>query len=106
MTRKETRQRAQRILMALLRTPKTRAGLIAASASEGVSKNFVFGFISDTLRLGTVTMLRSVNPVQYQATDSIVFEKPSPGAFPPWLEPRVLPECRGRSVFIDGRAVH
>jgi hypothetical protein len=95
------------MLLALLRTPKTRAGLIAAAASSGVTKNFVYGFLSQQQREGVVTMLRSTNPVQYQATDAIVVEKPSEGlGFPSWLEPRVLPQACGRHTYIDGRSVY
>lgn len=105
-TRKERRERAEKLLIGLLRTPKTRSGLIAAVATEGITKNFVFGFLSQTQREGTVTQLKSTNPVQYQASEHIVVEKPAERMFPTWLEPRELPMSVGRRTFIDGRPVN
>lgn len=104
-TRKERREEAEKLLLALLRTPKTRAGLIAAAQTKGVTQNFVYGWLSLAQRDGTVTMLKSVNPVQYQVTSSVVIEKPAESLWPTWLEPRSLPDARGRRVFIDGRPV-
>jgi hypothetical protein len=93
------------MLMALLRTPKTRAGLIAAVEADGITKNFVYGFLSQSQREGTVTQLKSMNPVQYQATEFIVVERPAERVFPTWLEPRSLPTSIGRRTYIDGVAV-
>ena len=100
---RERRADAEHMLLALLRTPKTRAGLVAAACTHPhVTRNFLQGWLSNACRTGMVTVLRSVNPVQYQATDSIVSEKPAEGIFPSWLEPRVLPVSTGRLVVIDG----
>jgi hypothetical protein len=104
-TRKERRAALERLLKGLLRTPKTRAGLIAAATAQGVTKNFVFGWLSDADRNGAVTKLKSTNPVQYQLTNEIVLERPAASGWPLWLEPRTLPLADRRRVFIDGRAV-
>jgi hypothetical protein len=105
-TRKERRERAEALLKALLRTPKTRAGLIAAAITqEGITKNFVYGWLTEASRTGIVTMLKSTNPVQYQLTSHIVIEKPAEGFFPTWLEPRDLPSVDRRRIYIDGKAV-
>lgn len=105
-TRKERRASAEAMLLALLRTPKTRAGLIAAAATSGVTKNFVYGFLSQMQREGVVTQLKSTNPVQYQASESIVVEKPAESLWPTWLELRVLPPSCGRRTYIDGQPVY
>jgi hypothetical protein len=105
-SRKERRAAAEKMLLALLRTPKTRAGLVAAACThEGISKNFVYGWLVEAGRSGVVTMLRSVNPVQYQATDSIVVERPAESGYPAWLEPRTLPTSIGRHVVINGKPI-
>jgi hypothetical protein len=106
-TRKERRERAETLLLGLLKTPKTRAGLIAAAITNpGITRNFVYGWLSEAGRTGLVAMLKSTNPVQYQRTDCVVAEKPAESGFPPWLEPRVLPNVDRRRVFIDGKAVN
>lgn len=107
-TRAERRAALEQLLLALLRTPKTRAGLIAAAKAqdEGATANFVYGWISDTTRTGVVTMLKSMNPVQYQVTASILVEKPARSEWPEWLEPRRLPVADRRRVYLDGSAVN
>lgn len=87
----------------LLRTPKTRAGLIAAVASK-VSRNYVYGWLSERRADGTVTVLKSAgkDPL-YQITTCVVIETASAGVFPSWMEPRCLPMAQGRDVFVNGR---
>lgn len=95
---------ANKLLHRLLRTPKTRAGLIAAVTSSGkVSRNFVYGWLSENTRTGVVTVFKaSGKSVTYQIADHVVVEVAAGGEFPSWLEPRVLPMATSREVFIAG----
>lgn len=98
---------ADKLIRRLLRTPKTRAGLIAAVTSSGkVSRNFVYGWLSENTRNGTVTVLKSASTGRqphYQITEHIVVEVATLGAYPSWLEPRALPMATSRQVFISGQ---
>lgn len=98
-------RRAEKTLLALLRTPKTRPGLIAAVTGKGISKRFVFGWLSVKLRDGVVVPLKSSYPLTYQLASTMSTETPSEGVFPSWLEPRVLPISVGRTAYLDGRRV-
>lgn len=93
---------ADRLLRSLLRTPKSRAGLIAAAASIGVSRNYVFGWLSEQRRDGTVATLKSGRTDLYQMSVLVVSETPAPGTYPSWLEPRTLPQAAFRHVYVDG----
>lgn len=96
---------ADMLLRRLLRTPKTRAGLIAAvTATSQVSRNFVYGWLSEHTRNGTVTVFKGAGARQtYQITEHVVLEVASEGTFPSWLEPRQLPMALAREVFISGQ---
>lgn len=102
--RRESVKQAEKVLRRLLRTPKTRDGLIAAVRSKEISKNFVFGFISAGVREGLITTLKSSRPLMYQLSECIA-ERPCPGIYPAWLEPRSLPDSTARRIFIDGLPV-
>lgn len=93
---------AERTLRSLLRTPKTRAGLIAAVSKGHITKNFVFGWLSEHVRDGLVTELKSGSAPMYQITSAIVVEQPKVGGYPEWLEPRHVPVSISRTVYIDG----
>lgn len=93
---------AKATLRALLRTPKTRDGLVAAAKSRGVTANFVYGWLSQCLREGEVVELKSTDPVTYQMSAYAAAELPKRGAFPEWLEPRTLPPHRSSSTFLEG----
>ena len=101
---KTERARAvDKLLRRLLRTPKTRAGLIAAVSSHQVSNHFVYGWLSENQRNGTVTVLKSGGRLfQYQISEHVVIETAAPGQFPAWLEPRTLPMASARRIYIDG----
>lgn len=103
-TKKATVEAAQALLEGLLRSPKTRAGLIAVVA-PGLSRNFVFGYLAEQIRTGRVTVLKTMDPPQYQMTEYTVIEKPRESAFPSWLEPREIPASLRRDVYIDGKLV-
>ena len=94
---------AERVLRALLKTPKTRAGLIAAVSVKGViTKHFVFGWLAERRRDGTLLMLKSMGARWYQIAPDSVQETPSLSVFPSWLDPRALPLTSGRLVAVDG----
>jgi hypothetical protein len=93
---------AERILEGLLRTPKTRGGLVAAVITNHISRNFVFGWLSEKSRDGTLTKLKSGSNVMYQIAKHVVVEVPAESAYPSWLDPRWLPLAAGRTVYIDG----
>lgn len=97
--------KARHLLSKLLRTPKSRSGLIAAVKSQAVSRNFVFGYLTTEVRAGRVVVLKSGVSVMYQLSECVVHEEPAPKEFPVWLEPRALPLAVGRRVYIDGREV-
>lgn len=95
---------ADKLLRLLLRTPKTRSGLIAAVTAKGtVSKHLVFGWLAENTRNGTVTVFKGNGQLTYQITESVVVEPLKEGDFPAWLEPRTLPLAQGREVFISGQ---
>lgn len=98
-------RRADALLRALLRTPKTRAGLIAAVTGKKISRHFVYGWLSQQLTTGEVAVLKSVHPTTYQLNVAILQEQAAPGVFPTWLEPRALPLSRARHVYISGRSI-
>ncbi len=103
VSRAEKARQADRLLRALLRTPKTRAGLIAAALSKGVSRNYLYGWLSQQRREGTVAVLKSAGAMTFQMAVCVVQEVPNAGlGFPAWLEPRLLPPTTSRRVFIDG----
>lgn len=99
------RRAADTLLRKLLRTPKTRAGLIAAVASKGFTRNYVYGWLAERTLDGTVTVLKASgkSASQYQIATHVVVETAREGVFPAWLEPRCLPMAQGRLVFIAGR---
>lgn len=95
-------RKAEHTLSILLRTPKTREGLIAAVTSEKVSRRFVFGWLTEQVRTGNVSRLKSGDGVAYQIRGTFITEPTLKGDYPTWLEPRVLPTVKSGSVFIDG----
>lgn len=95
-------RKAKALLQALLRAPKTQAGLIAASQTKGVTRNFVYGWLANALRTGEVVKHKSSAPPTFQLAATAATEKPSAGIYPTWLEPRGLPAFTGRTAFIDG----
>ena len=98
-------RKAERTLSILLRTPKTREGLIAAVTSEKVSRRFIFGWLAEQVRTGNVSRLNSGHSVAYQVRGTFITEPTRVGNYPTWLEPRALPTVRSGSVFIDGTLV-
>jgi hypothetical protein len=103
--RKTEVAQANNVLRRLLRTPKTRAGLIAAVRNKHISRNFVYGWLTEQTRTGKVAVLKSGEQVLYQGATYVVEERPAAAEFPAWLEPRAVPPSSTRRVFLDGREV-
>lgn len=101
---KDETQRAVDILKALLKTPKTRPGLIAAVEGR-VSRNFVYGWISASLRNGTLTALKSTAHKMYQVSRYVFTEASVGSIYPAWLDPRSLPLIVARRIYVDGKPV-
>ena len=95
-------RRAKALLEALLRAPKTQAGLIAAARTKGVSRNFVYGWLTNAVQTAVVVKHKSTDPPTFQLAATAATEQPSAGDYPPWLEPRGLPAFTGRTAFIGG----
>lgn len=91
------------VLRALLRSPKTRDGLIAAVAGKGLSKHFVFGFLSVAVRDGEVVRVRTGKVETFQLAERFSVEEPAPGVWPTWMDPRTLPVVCSRRIFLTGR---
>lgn len=98
-------RRAEVVLTRLLKTPKTRNGLVAAVTSKKISRNFVFGWLANQVVSGGVVKLKSGALVTYQIKGTVILEDPALSGFPSWLDPRTLPSVVERKVFIDGLPV-
>ena len=75
-------KRAKASLEALLRAPKTQAGLIAAAKTKGVSRNFVYGWLTNAVRTGEVVKHKSSDPLTYQLASLAAAELPCAGTYP------------------------
>lgn len=98
-------RQAEKVLTALLRTPKTRDGLVAAVKTKTISRNYVYGFLAEGRRKGALTTLQSGRQVMYQVATAIVQEKSVASVYPSWLDPRALPMSTSRVVAVDGRII-
>lgn len=98
-------RKAEVVLTRLLKTPKTRNGLVAAVTSKKISRNFVFGWLANQVVSGGVVKLKSGALVTYQIKGSVILENPALSGFPSWLDPRTLPAVAEHKVFIDGLLV-
>lgn len=100
-TRAEQARKANRTLQALLKTPKTMSGLIAAVTGKKISKHFVTGWITEKQRTGVVILLKSGKHDTYQLAKTFYGEAPVAGQYPAWLEPRRLPDVVKRQAYIS-----
>lgn len=98
-------RRAEIVLTRLLKTPKTRNGLVAAVTSKKISRNFVFGWLANQVVSGGVIKLKSGMLITYQIKGEVILENPALSEFPSWLDPRSLPVVSERKVFVDGLLV-
>lgn len=95
-------RKADKVLRALLKTPKSRPGLLAAVVGGSISRNYVFGWLAEGRRDGSLTVFKSGAVVMYQLPSANVDETPPPSGFPTWLDPRALPPSTGRTVVVGG----
>lgn len=105
LSKAEQLRRANKMLLALLKTPKTRAGLMAAVTTGTITKNFIYGWLSEGKRNGTLTVLKTRNSLTYCVATQVVHEVAEESVFPQWLDPRVLPRPCGRRAYLDGKFV-
>lgn len=103
LSNKQVVARGEAVLRSLLRTPKTRKGLIAAIKGHGLTENFVYGFLSEAERRGEVVKLKAGQVLTYQLSRSFYMEQPEPSRWPQWLDPRSLPAIQSRRIFFAGR---
>lgn len=103
--RKALTDKAEATLRSLLRTPKTRAGLEAAVVAVGVSRRFVFGWLSEATRTGLVATIKTCDPWMYQLSSWLAKETAKASLYPSWLDPRILPDVASRAVYLDGRPI-
>lgn len=102
----EHQRKAEKILRTLLKTPKTREGMISAVLEKGhISKHYVFGWLSARRRDGTVMVLKSMGERWYQLAPTTLVEVPKESVYPSWLDPRALPDAQGRLLVVDGTVV-
>ena len=101
LTKQANIKKTDKMLVALLATPKTRAGLIAAVSGGGLSKHYIFGWLGDQIRAALVVELKASKPATYQMANKVIVERPPAGFYPTWLEPRILPPTFSRRAYID-----
>lgn len=105
LSKAEQTRRADKTLRGLLRTPKSRAGLIASVAGGKISRNYVFGWLAERRRDGTLAVHKSGNKLTFQIVTKVVDEVAEASSYPSWLDPRSLPLSTGRTVVVDGETV-
>lgn len=100
-----------RILRALLRSPKTKEGLAAAVADQGLSKAAVDGWLTLALDAGEVlTVSSAISPSRvtrhtrlYVLAGQEVQVIQPPSIFPAWMDPTIrFPEYLSRRVYRSG----
>jgi hypothetical protein len=96
----EAHEQGIKTLTALLRSPKTKAGLVAAVSTLDLPEAFVQGWLAAEIASKKVIKVRLLQAQQEMfALSSVVADiNPQPSEFPSWLEPRHVPEYRGRSL--------
>lgn len=94
--------RMEKSLITLLVQPRTREGLIALGRGHGLTEHFIYGWISNAVRIGTVIKHKAGGQVTYSLSSGVVEEKVEPSVYPPWLDPRTLPVARSRAMYVDG----
>ena len=101
------RKQAGEKISALLRTPKTRSGLAAAAAAEGMTENYVFGWLAMASRRGEIAHRpaddTSPQDMYVLAERSHLLWPPSASIYPAWMGPQVEPPpYTSRTVYRDG----
>jgi len=98
-------RQADIVLRALLRTPKTREGLIAAVTNTSISKNYVFGWLAEQRRTGTLIQDEREGIRTYKIIGEIVPSANAQSPYPTWLDPRTLPTATGRRILLEGKEI-
>lgn len=96
---------ADKVLRALLRTPKSREGLVAAVVNERITRNFVFGWLAEQVRTGVVVQIPNGKRRSYQIVGEFVAATSYETLYPSWLDPRTLPTATRRRLLLDGREI-
>lgn len=92
--------KAEQVMLQLLRTPKTRSGLYAASRAHGLSRHWIRGWVSNAEMTGVICTARGGrNPQYVLATEA--GNKPSPllAILPDWMCPKPPPPYGERRIY-------
>lgn len=107
-TSKKDLEQANSTLFALLRSPKSKAGLRAAVAGQGLSIHFITGWLSQQMKEGTVIPVQQVQgaDLMYVLGGAPALPEATPTKYPAWLEPRALPQFKERRLvsMLEGTA--
>jgi hypothetical protein len=98
-TTTEISERATKMLVALLKSPKTRRGLCASVAGLGLTNRYVWGWLAVEVREGRVMLVQTPSqkePLYIMATAVIDPEEMEPSIYPSWMEPRRVPRFTSR----------
>lgn len=102
MPRRATSVKVMRLvehrLTALLKSPKTRKGLLAATADMGLAPAVINGWISAAAHIGTVCTHRAGPHLMYSLKSAQVDEPTGVSLYPGWLDPRNLPAFSARRI--------
>lgn len=92
---------ADAIVRKLLRTVKTRQGLIALAAQHGLTRNWVYGWLAWAEQSGLVTCVKKGKNPQYVLCAASDWRPPQGVApYPGWMCPKAVP------IAYVGRRVH
>lgn len=92
---------ADAIVRKLLRTVKTRQGLIALAAQHGLTRNWVYGWLAWAEQSGLVTCVKKGKNPQYVLCAASDWRPPQGVApYPGWLCPKAAP------IAYTGKRVH
>lgn len=98
-------RQADVVLRALLRTPKTREGLIAAVTNTSITRNYVFGWLATQRRTGALIQDETSGVRTYRIVGEVVPAASTESPYPAWLEPRSLPTATGRRILLEGKEI-
>lgn len=103
-TLKARKATANKRLTALLRSPKTKSGLVAAVADLGFDEWFVQGWLSHQLQTKQVlrTHVHGEHEELFVVCSAPRDVAPVGSAFPAWLMPRAVPPFVDRCVYSLG----
>jgi hypothetical protein len=87
-------EQARGRMLALLRSPKTKAGLVLAVHDLAVSPQFVQGWLVQQVNTGLVLRVQVPTgaPQTYVLSKAPLKPEELPSNYPTWLEPRAVPD--------------